>query len=332
MKPKVSILVPIYKVENFIERCAISLFEQTFDAIEYIFVNDQSPDRSIELLKDVIVKYPNRESNITIIDHEANIGLAGARNTGVEHASGEYILHVDSDDYLDLNAIELLYAKAVETNSDIVTCNYVLQWGEIQNEAVQNIGKDKVDFINLMLSSQAIVGVVNKLFRRKLYIDNNIRAFEGVNFGEDYVTSPRLAYYANSVSKIDVPVYHYIQTNTNSYTKKLTKRHIDNILFVFEELTDFFESKEDYSLYKNAILEGKLRKKIELFFITDSIYWRELYLAFPEVKQINDLSILTVRENIIYKLIENRNFLLLKLYRCSYNFAVYIYQKLKGRL
>ncbi|WP_313095221.1 glycosyltransferase family 2 protein [Empedobacter sp.] len=329
---KVSILVPVYGVEKFIERCAISLFEQTFADIEFIFVNDCTPDNSIEILGKTIEKYPHRKSQVQIINHEVNKGLAGARNTGVEHASGDYILHVDSDDYLDLNAIELLYAKAVETNSDIVTCNYVLQWGEIQHEAVQNIGKDKVDFINLMLSSQAIVGVVNKLFRRKLYIDNNIKAFEGVNFGEDYVTSPRLAYYANSVSKIDNPVYHYIQTNTNSYTKKLTKGHIDNILFVFEELTNFFGNKEDYHLYKKAILEGKLRKKIELFFITDSKYWNDLYLAFPEVKQINDLSILTVRENIIYKLIENRNFLLLKLYKRSYNFAVYIYQKLKGRL
>ncbi|MEG0697951.1 MAG: glycosyltransferase [Algoriella sp.] len=128
MNPKVSILVPIYKVENFIECCATSLFEQNFEHIEYIFVNDKSPDRSIELLKGVIEKYPHRKANVKIIDHQENKGLAGARNTGVENATGEYILHVDSDDYLDLNAIDLLYTKAVETNSDIVTCNYVLEW------------------------------------------------------------------------------------------------------------------------------------------------------------------------------------------------------------
>ncbi|MEG0188215.1 glycosyltransferase family 2 protein [Algoriella sp.] len=332
MNPKVSILVPIYKVENFIECCATSLFEQNFEHIEYIFVNDKSPDRSIELLKGVIEKYPHRKANVKIIDHQENKGLAGARNTGVENATGEYILHVDSDDYLDLNAIDLLYTKAVETNSDIVTCNYVLEWGEVQKEAVQDIGKNKVHFINLMLSAQAIVGVVNKLFRRKLYIDNKITALEGVNYGEDYVTSPRLAYYANSVSKIDIPVYHYIQTNTNSYTKKLTKEHINNILLVFKELTDFFGNKKDYDLYKNAILEGKLRKKIELFFISDSKYWEELSLAFPEVNQITDLSILSLKEKITYRLIENKNFLLLKLYRRTYNFTVYVYQKLKGRL
>ncbi|MEG0697142.1 MAG: hypothetical protein RR447_08415, partial [Algoriella sp.] len=128
------------------------------------------------------------------------------------------------------------------------------------------------------------------------------------------------------------PVYHYIHTNTNSYTKKLTKEHINNILLVFKELTDFFGNKKDYDLYKNAILEGKLRKKIELFFISDSKYWEELSLAFPEVNQITDLSILSLKEKITYRLIENKNFLLLKLYRRTYNFTVYVYQKLKGRL
>ena len=99
--PKVSMLIPIYGVEKFIERCAISLFEQTYQNIEYIFVNDCTKDDSINVLERVINRYPNRKPFVRIINHTQNKGLAGARNTAVANATGEFIMHVDSDDYVD---------------------------------------------------------------------------------------------------------------------------------------------------------------------------------------------------------------------------------------
>ena len=99
--PKVSMLIPIYGVEKFIERCAISLFEQTYQNIEYIFVNDCTKDDSINVLERVINRYPNRKPFVRIINHAQNKGLAGARNTAVANATGEFIMHVDSDDYVD---------------------------------------------------------------------------------------------------------------------------------------------------------------------------------------------------------------------------------------
>ena len=97
----VSILVPIYGVEKYIRRCAISLFEQTYLNIEYIFVNDCTNDDSIIILENVINQYPNRQSQIKIIQHETNKGLGEARNTAVAAANGDYLFHVDSDDYID---------------------------------------------------------------------------------------------------------------------------------------------------------------------------------------------------------------------------------------
>ena len=103
---KVSILVPVYGVEKYIEKCAVSLFEQSYEDIEYIFVNDCTPDRSIEVLRATIARYPQRQKQVVIIDHDVNRGLGAARHTATEWAAtGELVMHVDSDDYLMPHAV-----------------------------------------------------------------------------------------------------------------------------------------------------------------------------------------------------------------------------------
>ena len=116
----ISIIVPIYKVENYIERCVRSLLEQTYIGIEYIFVDDCSPDSSISILKKVIKEYPTRIDQIKIISHEKNMGLPAARNTGLKMAIGDYIFHCDSDDYVEKDMIEKMYQTAKEKDADIV--------------------------------------------------------------------------------------------------------------------------------------------------------------------------------------------------------------------
>lgn len=100
--PKVSVIIPVYGVEKYIERCVRSLFEQTLDDIEYIFVDDCCLDRSIEILDNVIKEYPNRRTDIKIVHHKENKGLAQARQSGIKVATGEYFVHCDSDDWVTL--------------------------------------------------------------------------------------------------------------------------------------------------------------------------------------------------------------------------------------
>lgn len=131
----VSILVPVYGVEKYIERCARSLFEQTYESLEYIFVDDCSPDDSIAILKRVMEDYPERKDQVRIIQHDHNRGLAAARNTALDAATSPFISHVDSDDYLSLDAIQLLVNKQVETDADIVLGNFRI----ITNRGVQKL-------------------------------------------------------------------------------------------------------------------------------------------------------------------------------------------------
>ena len=122
--PKVSIIVPVYGVEKYIERCARSLFEQTLDDIEYLFIDDCTPDKSIEILKNVLKDYPQRKDQVIIHRMEKNSGQAAVRKWGMIKATGDYTIHCDSDDWVDVTMYEKMYNKAIEEKSDLVICDF----------------------------------------------------------------------------------------------------------------------------------------------------------------------------------------------------------------
>lgn len=329
MSHKVTILVPIYGVEKFIERCAVSLFEQTFESIEYIFVNDCTKDNSIEVLNSVISRYPYRSDSVKVINHTINRGLAAARNTGVENANGDYILHIDSDDYIDFNMVEKMYSKALEDSADIVVCDMILEWENDKRIVKQNF-ESKVDLLQQMLQADTIVGLVNKLFRRSLYIDNNVMSIEGINLGEDYVTSPRLVYYSNVISKVNIPLYHYIQFNSNSYTKNITEKSIDNIIFVLNYLENFFRDKKALDVVGYSIAKGRYRKKIELLLYSDKVYWEKIENQLKIID--NDYNLLpSLNYKCIAYLSNHKLYYLLSFYTRIYSSMFNLYQVLRKR-
>lgn len=121
-------IIPVYNVGKFIERCVRSLMEQTMDNVEYIFVDDASPDNSIQILQKVIADYPNRRDNVRILTHAENKGLPAARNTGLAVATGEYIFHCDSDDFVEKDLLSTLYETARNENADIVWSDYYISY------------------------------------------------------------------------------------------------------------------------------------------------------------------------------------------------------------
>lgn len=249
----ISILVPIYNVEKYIERCARSLFEQTYPDIEYIFVNDCTPDNSFSILKNVIQDYPNRKEHIRIITHEKNQGLAAARNTAVENCQTNFLMHVDSDDYIEKDAVEKLVAEQQKGNFDIVTGNALIH--RIDNKVVlrQDEPKEKKQLVRFYAGIVLNHTIWGRLIRTSLYKDNNIKTLEGCNIGEDHQVIPRLFYFANTFSSINDIIYHYDCTNENSYTSQ-NRNARKNLLQKYQNtkslnvLKLFFEDKEDYYL------------------------------------------------------------------------------------
>lgn len=220
---KVSLLVPIYGVEKYIERCAVSLFEQTYANLEYIFVNDCTRDNSIKVLNNVIERYPQRREQIRIIQHDCNRGLAAARNTAVDAASGAFIMHVDSDDWLEPQAVKKCVEKQNENDADIVTMDAKVWWPKKKEYYHTPHTTNPIELMTAILSRKAVCNIWGRLIRKSLYTDNQIRVKEGINFSEDLQVTPRLLYYSKSINYCSGTLYNYECRNMCSYTYKFSE-------------------------------------------------------------------------------------------------------------
>lgn len=243
---KVSVIVPIYKVEPFVARCAQSLMEQTLIDVEYIFVDDASPDGSIAVLRRVLADYPERSNHIKVLTHAKNKGLPAARNTGLAVAKGEYIFHCDSDDFVDLDMLEQLYRKATETNADIVWCDWWLSFAKNERYMKQPEYQTPMEALKGMLSGVMKFNVWNKLIRRSLYVESGITFPAGYGMGED-MTIMRLFARASKVVYLPKAFYHYVQLNMGAFSKTYSNRHLEelqhNVSLLLSDLQQLFDDQ-----------------------------------------------------------------------------------------
>lgn len=245
--PLVSVCIPVYNVERYIERCAVSVLNQSYPSIECIFVDDCTPDASLTILTKILGRYPSRKDQVKIIRHEKNRGLSAARNTALSNSSGDFVIHVDSDDYLDIHAVENLVRKQKETDADIVTGQAVCIEAESAWVMERPHFKTREGFIADMIKPSIHHTIWGRLIRKSLYTDNGVKAKEGINIGEDLQVMSQLAYYAGKVESIWDVVYFYDCTNDFSYMNQYDTRHIKRQLQDTESMEvvrDFFKGKD----------------------------------------------------------------------------------------
>ena len=246
-QPLVSILVPVYGVEKYIERCARSLFEQTYENLEYVFANDCTPDKSMEVLKAVMEDYPHRKEQVRIVTHPTNRGLAAVRNTLLDHCHGKFLSHVDSDDWLDTRMVELLVKAQQRNDADIVSgLRLTYLTDGIEQEANSGAGLDKDTYLLEFLKPTLRWFVTNRLFRTSLYRDHDIRWEEGIDHNEDFLVMPRLLYHARRIAVVEAYTYHYERRNENSYMDKLAHswKHQQQVVLSHQSVATFFQDKE----------------------------------------------------------------------------------------
>lgn len=262
---KVTIAVPIYGVEKYIERCARSLFEQTYENLEYIFVNDCTKDNSISILERILKEYPNRESQVCIITHKNNRGLGAARNTAVDAATGDFLFHVDSDDYIDVTTIEKCVEKQKESGADIVTCNVYYDFGNIKRKYCHLIGNSSEEWKNLLFSRTAKIMIWGRLIRTSLYKENHIHVLEGYNMGEDFQVTPKLAYFANKLELIKDHLYYYNKQNDTSYSASFSPSKTLQTLKSIEILSDFLVGKDYKYIDSLKYAEAKILSEVTIW-------------------------------------------------------------------
>ena len=174
---KVTIITPIYKAENFIERCVKSLLNQDFESIEYIFINDATPDDSFKILKK-LVDLSNRKEDIKLLENKYNLGVAKTRKKGMFEASGEYVIQIDADDWIESNMISTLYNKAKQDNADIAVCDYYISFITGKKIYRKEEYKPNIDFnIKNIMLGRVHPSFCNTLIRKDFYLNNNIIYF-----------------------------------------------------------------------------------------------------------------------------------------------------------
>ena len=238
---KVSVLVPVYGVEKYIERCARSLFAQTMtDDIEFIFVNDASPDNSIEILKQVIEEYPERKKNVRIINHDHNKGLVVARVTGVKAARGEYVVHCDSDDWVEPDMYRLMYKSAKANDSDIVVCGYFSEFGESKAIHLPSLLADREERASNILRIEKMHQFLwQRLVRKEFYDKYDFKADPAVTYCEDFVVVVPMHLLTDKVSVVTESLYHYNCANPGSMTKQKTVKRVKAGKLALDIIEDF---------------------------------------------------------------------------------------------
>lgn len=261
----VSIIVPVYNVEKYLRRCLDSLVNQDCDCCyEIIVVNDGSKDGSLAIVKEYAEKY----DFIKLFSQE-NSGQAVARNKGIELACGEYVMFVDSDDFVSPRYISRLYGTAVAFDCDIVQCNY-RNHGEKESQKPsgmnnifvhkQGVYSGKKIFAESLMDITVRSYVWNKIYRRSLFTQNSIVFPPGMYF-EDLAIVPRLFYHSARVAFISDTLYYYVH-RPGSTTGGMSKKKIADYMKAYGSLRVFMDNCDVYPEY--SFFYGFLRRKMSV--------------------------------------------------------------------
>lgn len=283
---KVSVIVPFFNVAYYVERCVRSLLEQTLQDVEFIFIDDASTDSSRVIVEKVVAQYDRK---VRIVTHTHNKGLPSARNTGLSYAVGEYILHCDSDDWLEPTMLQDMYKAAITKDSDYVYCDFYIDF-EYSRRYIATLDYQTPEQMlkEGLLSGAMKYNVWNKLVKRSLYeADNSIRFPDGHPMGED-MTMILLCTHAHNVTRVPKALYHYMKTNGNAYTRTQSKRHFDDIHYNAERTISYLNTLYDPEL-KKYIMFFKLSIKLPMLFsgsYKQFCLWKQWYPETgPYIKQ-----------------------------------------------
>lgn len=251
---KISIIIPIYNAEKYLEKCINSIIVQSLKEIEIICVNDGSTDNSLNILAD----FKKKDERIRIINQD-NSGASKARNVAIKNAKGKYCLNIDSDDWIEQEYLKDIYERSEKDNLDILITNIIfdyLKYKVTVNDLKidENIVITGKEYIKKFFYENKIGFSWNKLIKRELYIKENIFFNEKVFLLEDMELICKLGYCAKRVGKLDKAYYHYIQGIGNGSQKVKLKNLIDRIE-VYNNLINYFIKYKEKEIVKEIVKE-----------------------------------------------------------------------------
>lgn len=234
--PTVSVIVPVYRASAFIAQCAESLLSQSYSDIEYVFVNDGTTDDSIYKLQQVLERHPERAVKAQIL-HQENRGVQEARKAGLMHISGDCVIQLDADDWVEPELVEKLVGKMLETQADLVYCDYYLEYPDHSEIAEEQVYTDRKELLKDLYNGKRFHGYFwNKLVRRSLY--EAVTVWPQYSMRDDLVVVSQLVSHAKQIAHMGVPLYHYRLGNSGSVSNsKIAKQKFEsarNLMLLYD--------------------------------------------------------------------------------------------------
>lgn len=273
-----SIVVPIYNVEKYIRKCVDSLRNQTYEDIEIILVDDQSPDNCPFICDE----YEKIDSRIKVI-HKINGGLSDARNSGLQIARGKYVLFVDSDDYIELNTCEKLVSFA-QDDTDILVCDAHTEGGKdlIHNNLQGNEVSGSAFLKEALLQNEMPMAAWLNVYRRDFLLEHGLIFKKGI-LHEDEQFTPRAFLKAKKVVYTGIWYYHYIIRENSITTKKDKRRNMNDFFGTCKELEEIYNELHDIEL-RELLLNSLVDKYLSLFYAGNLVQYGKQFVYKEFVK------------------------------------------------
>jgi glycosyltransferase involved in cell wall biosynthesis len=322
METLVSVIVPVYNVENYLEECLNSIVSQTVKDIEVIIVNDASPDNSETIIRRYLTKY----SNFIYIKHEKNLGINAARNTGLSSAQGKYILFIDSDDYIVPTMIEKMLVKAEENDLDVVMCVYLVAFKNnkfiYNNSLFKSIDYDEIldgysAFRNYLLTSFN-TSLWNKLFKKDIYIKSQeIMQMKIGKYRLDYNedTTSNFFFFINAKRCMAIKEKLYIyRYNLQSAVRKPILKHFKDTIFVLKLGNEIMEEKIALKPYSVEYENFYFRKTLDMYirYLKCPIIDRNTDIYFEITQTLDNYKLLNIIKNPSLRILDRIKWFLYK--------------------
>lgn len=331
---KVSIIIPVYGVEQYIAQCLASVLDQSYADIEVIVVDDCSPDNSIRVAQEAIASHLRKEC-VRFLAHERNQGQSCARNTGIAAATGHYIYFLDSDDFLPHNAIELLIEQSGGGKADLVLGNYETQGPKrpFTEKLLLPTGmlQSNREILKSLYHGKWYVMACNMLIRRNFVCANHLRFYPGI-LHEDELWTFQLATLAQSMGITTATTYYYV-LHDGAVTSSVTQRHFDGLLTVVQQMHHHIIANPhlQHDKYATSIFEKKKFRFFQKIYKRsgNAVYTRAAYLRLKRLRFKHAVLCLPQRiTSLCYKLHDSAGY---KLY-CALQWLYYKWLRLKFHL
>lgn len=283
MKPfKISVIVPFFNSSMYLEKCIQSLFQQSLNDIEFIFVDDGSTDNSITLLKKLINQYPYRKNSVKLISQPTNMGSATSRNVGLNNATGKYIAWVDADDWIEKDMFLTLWKTAEQKNADLVWCPFYIEFSDRKQIDYQIMDENARCFARALITGDMQGMLWNKLIRKRIFDENRIRFLDGCNMAEDRNVLFKVLCFCSIVSYVDEPMYYYVQFSPNAMTRDVSPTRTYEEIENGKDLAGFIERSQINWVSIDDLNKFLFRSKKKLLFSKSLIDFKRWRDVFPE--------------------------------------------------